>query len=389
MITIHNNKNTFFAITAFGLIQLVIYFTNRSQILYISAGFYNSFYQLLFICLFPLGFVFGSLFNQFFINRFGINGTYIVLFSITCIALLSNNLYETQWSWIFFRFIYSFCIAGLYWIFNDHLSIKNQNLSQNISYSFLKLIIIRFTNIFSNVIISVMNYNYHNITIISVLLLQFSQIFFSLNNKNNLTLAKPINELKFFIDIYFNLYQQNKIFCLFFLLFMSIHSTYHLWLIIIISHLKYLNFIYKYLIITFALGEIFSTYIFLKEDDSIIINKRIFYGVSLFSLLNFILFLCLASENYAILLPIIFVTGIIMSKINTDIELFVFNNQKVTNKINFDFSNTVVKNIFNIIILIITFHITSYKAYMIFAIVTIIYGIFILFFYKKSIKLVE
>ena len=110
MIIIKNNKNKFVAVIAFSLIQLIIYFTNRSQILYINNGSYNSFYILLFICLYPLGFVLGSLFNQIFIERLGDNGNYVVLFNVTCIALCFNQLYESYWSWLLFRLIFSFCI---------------------------------------------------------------------------------------------------------------------------------------------------------------------------------------------------------------------------------------------------------------------------------------
>jgi hypothetical protein len=392
MIIIKNNKNKFVAIIAFSLIQLIIYFTNRSQILYINSGGYDSFYILLFIALYPFGFVLGSLFNQLFIERLGENGTYVILFNITCIALSFNQLYESYWSWLLFRFIFSFCIARLYWIANDHIALKNKNYFDKISYNgVIKLSIIRFTNIFSNILISTITFSYNKVVTISVILLQLAQTFFSLNNKHNLSLAKNTHHLKFYIDIYINLYKKNPLFCLYFLLLNGLHYTYLTWVIIIISHFKNIHYFFKFLIIFFALGEIFSTYIFLREDNSIAVKKRITWGLSLFAIINFFLFLVFSLKNYNLILPLFFLSGVIISKLNGDLDHLVFSSQKIVDKINFDFSNSIIKNVFSIVILIITYHIAAYKAYGIFIFLFIIYFSFLilLLFKKISLHIVE
>ena len=388
MIIIKNNKNKFVAVIAFSLIQLIIYFTNRSQILYINNGSYNSFYILLFICLYPLGFVLGSLFNQIFIERLGDNGNYIVLFNVTCIALCFNQLYESYWSWLLFRFIYSFCIARLYWIANDHISFKNKYYFDNVSYNgVIKLSIIRFTNILSTILISAVSFSYGKVVTISVILLQLAQAFFSLNNKHNLSLSKSNHQLKFYINIYMNLYKKNRGFCFYFLLLTGLHYTYLTWIIIVVSHFRNIHYFFKFLIIIFALGEIFSTYIFLKEDHSIALKKRIKLGLSLFAIINFLLFLVFSLQEYKVILPLFFFSGVIISKLNSDLESLVFSTQNIVDKVNFDFSNSIVKNIFTIVILVITYHIAAYKAYGIFIFLFIIYFSFLILLLSKKMTL--
>jgi hypothetical protein len=383
MSSINNHKTTAYAIISFSLIQLTIYFTNRSQIFYINMGLFSSFYKIIFICLYQLGFIVGSLFNQFFINKFGVNGTYIVLFAISCIALLFHNLYESYWSWLFFRFIYSFCIAGLYWIFNDHFSIQNKNIRKNISIGTAKLTIVRFSNIISSILISILNFSYDKMAVVSVIMMQFAQIFFSLNNKNNLALAKPINDLKFYLDIYFQIYEKNKIFCIYFLLLLGVHNTYITWLIIIASNLQNTFQWARILIVVFALGEIVSNYLFMKNNYNIGINQRIYRGYFVFAIINFLIFLILYNQGYLFLFPILFIGGIVSAKIVSDLELLVFENQNITNKTNFDFSNTIIKYLLNIGLVIITYHITSYKIYIIFFILFLLFISFSILGLKK------
>lgn len=375
MINVNNHKNTFYAIMAFSLIQLIIYFTNRSQIFYITAEDFSAIYKILFICLYQLGFVIGSLFNQFFINKFGINGTYIVLFAFSTISLLFNILYQSNWSWLFFRFIYSFSIAGLYWIFNDHFSVSNKNIRQNISFSVAKLTIVRFANIISNILISILSFQYDKMVVISVILMQVAQIFFSLNNKNNLALAKPINDLKFYLDIYTEFYQKNKSFCIFFLVLLGIHNTYITWLIIMASNLHLDLAWSKILIVVFALGEILSTYIF-KFLGYTNIHKKLYWGYISFGIINFFMFLIIYFQKYFLLVPILFIAGVIGAKMIASLELLVFQNQKITNRINFDFSNTLIKHLLNMSLIIITYPFTSSKIYIIFFILSIFFTSF-------------
>jgi hypothetical protein len=387
MIIIKNNKNKLMSVFTFTLIQLIIYFTNRSQILYINSNDYNSFYILFFISLYPLAFVLGSLFNQLLIKTNGDETNYPIIFNIACMALCFNQLYESYWSWLLFRFIYSFCMGRLFWIANDYLmNPKLSNSLKDVSYrGVIKLSIIRFTNIFSNILIGAFASSYDKVVTVSVILLQMAQIFFNINNRDQINSYKSFNQLKFFIEIYINLYKNNPIFTVFFFIFTGLHYTYLTWLIIIISHFKQVHPFFKWVIAVFALGEIFSTYIFIKEDDSIVLHRRILLGCLLFAIVNFFLFIVFSFQQYGFIIPLFLFSGIILSKFNGDLENLVFQNQTVTDRANFDFSNTILKNILSIIVLIITFHIAAYKAYGIFIILFVFYGVFFNFLGIKKI----
>jgi hypothetical protein len=75
--------------------------------------------------------------------------------------------------------------------------LNNKYIQENKAYGIVKISIIRFSSILSNILISSLLWPYNKTVAFAAILLHIAQITFSLNNKNNIHWAKPINELKF------------------------------------------------------------------------------------------------------------------------------------------------------------------------------------------------
>ena len=353
-------NNYTLSVMAFTMLQLTIFYTNRGQIMYLTTRQYGIFYVTIFSCLYPLGLACGSILNQYLILRLGRREAYIILFAVVSISLLANNIYNNKFSWWLFRFSYSFAISGLISIFDSGLETAINQSKRVLPKSVVNTSSSRAGNLISGILLSAWRLEYFQVVTISAILLQISQIFFTLTQE--LPRDLPQIKAKYMPKVFVDIYEQDKSTILSFICMNGIYGVYLTWILIITSHVSLNSFVLRFLVLFFVMGEIISCYLFSKIENSPSLKINIARDTTFFALINIFLFWFLHYSYHKLFLIFLCISGGLINKIVSQTDVLMSSYHTHFLKKEMDLTYLITRQFLNIAVVIITLPFVMYKS---------------------------
>jgi hypothetical protein len=353
------NKYTM-PLMAFTTLQITIFYTNRSQIMYLTTRQYGIFYITIFSCMYPFGFSCGSILNQYLILKFGRREAYIILFAVVSISLLANNIYHNKFSWCFFRFFYSFAMSGLIGIFDAGLEVVFNKSKHTLPKKLMDTSSVKAANFLSGLLLSAWRLEYFQVVTISAILLQISQIFFTITKE--LLQDIPFVKSRYMPRVFFDIYKKDKAAFLSFIWMNGIYGVYLTWIFIVTANLQDHIFVRRFLVLFFVMGEILSCYLFNNISHSNNIKINIALDTTLFSLINIFLFWLLHYNYHKLFLLLLLISGLLISKITVQNDILIRSYHNHLSKKEMDLTYLITKQGINIASSLLTIPFAMYKS---------------------------
>jgi hypothetical protein len=229
----------------------------------------------------------------------------------------------------------------------------------------------RSANLISGILLGAWNLEYYQVVTISAIFLQLAQLFFTLNTDLNISTSQT--KLKYIPEIFVNIYRHQKPGFIMFVLINGFYGIYITIMLIATTQSAQPNYIHKFIVLLFAIGEVTSCYIFNKLPQSKNLKNLLVIEGILFIIVNSILIICLNYSYYKLLLIIFALCGALINKICSDLDDFINLYTPSYLKKDMSFTSAITKQIINFIGIMALVPLSTYRTDLVIIIIMFIF----------------